>query len=521
MPSTFIPFTGWTPGGSYFEVGGSYFGEGWSTALNVYPFFDLWRPFRKFATSANVAATTTPVNGGHVHLWMTGLAGTYSADSATLFAGTSTNLYSVTTPAGVFSDVSRAANYGAAGAAGWRFWSIGNDIWAANWFDVPQRRTNNAGLFANGVTSTFVPVPRFGVAIREHSVVANLNQAGRFQDEVAWSDADNAVNFDPPTGTSTSIAGAKRLVSIPGQITGLLGGQYGLVFKRRGIYYLEYTGTTQVFRPDVLSSHVGSGYPSSIISTRYGAFFLGPDGFYQIAGLAEPQKISTPAIDRDLLNSTFSDQIPGAENPISEDGQVYGFSLPGIPLIGWAVRPAWNVSDYTVAYLYNPVTQAWSSTSINSTAGGGIYGPLLTLPYADTLFQALVGFTWDATNSSLTTWSASASDVLAPSLGLRFRPAGLESIGPYNQSAVKGVTPIFSKTSVSGAALTPTVTVEALLDPYGSPSATETAGPSLRNPANGAYPFAIAGRYFRISIACTAEDFDHFEGVWVEQEPLT
>lgn len=515
MPPVFIPFDGWAPGGGYF-------GEGWPVAANLYPGFgSVGHPWRRF-TEIGSGVADGPMLGSYSHVWAGGVGtAAYTPDAQTKFVGSKTKLYSVNPATGAFTDISRGGGYAAAGEpAGWRFTSIGNDIWACNWLDVMQRRTNNAGNFANGVTSTFVPVPRFMAAIREHLVVANLNQAGRFQDEIAWSDSDNALNFDPPTGTSISIAGAKRIVSIPGQITGLVGGQYGLAFKRRGIYYLEYAGGTQILRPDVLSATVGTAYPSSIISTRHGVFFLGSDGFYQIVGLSEPVKISPPGVDEFVLKNAFGVE-PGGISAWEEDTQAEAFAPAGEPRITWGYRDnAVGIGAEHVIH-YNPLTQTWGHGDMTPA----FTGAMMSYNGGDDLHDSTAGFSWDGTTSKYARYSTGLSvdqyqDVL---LELRFRSANFAEIGTQAQSLVSGVLPIFSKEfAFSSSAAQPTLNLDAALDPFQTGYATE--GPRIyaeRDPIGGWYPFQRAGRFFRLRISMAAAEFENFHGVWIDQKPLT
>lgn len=515
MPISFIPFDGWKPSAGYF-------GDGWAGVSNLAPFYGDWRPMKKFIPAASTAAFG-PMAGSHVHLWTAG-AGTasYAGDQGTLFTGSKTRLFTVDGVSGAFTDVSKAALYGggAAQPAGWRFASVGNDIWATNWTDPLQRRTNNAGLFADGVVSTFKPLPRHIAVIREHMGAANLSNAGRFQDEFVWSDADDATNFDPPTLTSTSIAGGKRLISIPGQITGLVGGQYGLAFKRSSIFYLEYAGPPGIFRPDVLSAYVGTMWGSSIIKSRYGLFFLGADGFYDIAGLAEPTKISSPGIDQFLLDTNTSLLPTGLA--VDEDTQVQGFQFTELPLVGWAVRKISQEGSFYV--LYNPATGEWSQGNLSFTGGTGVaqvVSALFHLP-STLVYGSLAAVSFDNAVSRFAPLAANgaAGGVQAPVVNLQFRPANLDSTGQHGQSLVKGILPVFSKTSPTASPLTYSVTVESYRDPNGSPTTEGPRAYTLRNPVGGWYPFQSAGRFFRITINCAAEDFSNFDGVWIDQEPL-
>lgn len=521
MPISFIPFDGWAPGGSYF-------GEGWGTVQNLYPAWSDWRPWRKFVPlGAGVADGA--VTGTHVHVWGAGMGtGAYTPDAQTIFCGSSRlgtgngKLYVVDPLTGAFTNVSRAALYSNA-AAGWRFASVGNDIWGTNGLDPLQRRTGNAGLFADGVVSTFKPQPRFLRPVREHLVGANLSNAGHFQDEVVWSDSDDATNFDPPAGgsTSISIAGGKRLTSIPGQITGLVGGQYMLAFKRTGIFYGEYVGAPSIFNFDVLSTTVGTAYPSSIINSRYGIFFLGADGFYSIAGLSAPNKISPPGIGQVLLNSSFSLAPIAVGYQWSEDIQALGFQIPGFPLVGWALKNTQDALGDDYAILYNPVTQAWSTVDLTGNGTGGLVTALVQRPNALTLYDALAALTWNLTTVKYAPLSAVSSDALSAVAGLNFRPINIEDAMKYGQSQIKSILPIVAKTSVPDAALNPFVTVESLIDPGTNVWKSEGRPSSERDTITGWYPFMIAGRFMRITITFTAaEDFASFDGVFVDQDFL-
>jgi hypothetical protein len=515
MPIVWIPFDGWSPSGSYF-------GDGWNAVTNLYPAYGDWRPWRKFQTlGAGVA--DGPMTGAYVHMWASGIGtSSYAPDAQTLFTGSPTRLYTVNPTTGAFTDVSRAASYGP-DFGGWRFASVGNDIWATDWLDPLQRRTNNAGFFANGAVSTFKPQPRFIAAIREHLVGANLSNAGRFQDEVVWSDADDATNWDPPTLTSTSIAGSKRLVSIPGQLTGLVGGQYGLAFKRLGIFYLEYAGPPAIFRPDVLSTNVGTAFPSSVIDSRYGVFFMGPDGFYQISGLSEPQKISTPGIEQFILDTGLT-AATSSFRAWAEDIQLIGFRIAHLPLVGWAFR--YDITDpgNDFALLYNPVLSRWAQVQLSELIEFST-GPtcFFQRPYAGNLYSALAALTYGSGASAYAPLASTgdADTIWPPDVAMNFRPANFDA-SELQQSTIAGVLPIFSKTVVSGDALTPQVTIEPILDPYqgvfGTPE-VRTAGD--RNQVSGYYPFLVHGRMFRISIQCSAEDFANFDGCWIDQRLLT
>lgn len=293
MAVAFISFSDFAPGGSGF-------GDRLRDVRNVLPLYGAYHPMRVPQFGSVPPGAETAVLGAYTHIFPTGIGtGSYLADAATVFAGTKLALYDTNTDP--WTDLSRAGGYAAAGEPGaWRFASFGNDVWAVNGLDAAQRRTNNAGAFADGIpTSTFKPIGRFIAPVREFMVHASLANAGRAADEFAWSDANDATWFDDRTGTRPqSLAGAKAIRSRPGQITGFVGGEFGKVYKRRSIHALQFTGGSDVFRLDEVSHGVGCALPGSLISGEDGDYFFSGRGFYVQRGLGAPEKISPPEIDQ-------------------------------------------------------------------------------------------------------------------------------------------------------------------------------------------------------------------------------
>jgi len=94
-------------------------------------------------------------------------------------------------------------------------------------------------------------------------------------DKVWWSAIDDAANFDI---SETNQADFQRLLSVPGPITGLSGGEYGLIFKASGIYRMDYVGTPLIYRFEEISSLWGTTYPRSIVRVDQDVYFMSPYG---------------------------------------------------------------------------------------------------------------------------------------------------------------------------------------------------------------------------------------------------
>jgi hypothetical protein len=85
-----------------------------------------------------------------------------------------------------------------------------------------------------------------------------------------------------------------------GQITGVVGGEYGVVFCEQSIYRINYAGDPEiVFQIDEISPGHGTTAPGSIAQYGENVFFIDTDGFYIFNGsTAEP-------IGSNRLNDTF------------------------------------------------------------------------------------------------------------------------------------------------------------------------------------------------------------------------
>lgn len=301
MPEKFIPFTGFSPGSPEH-------GTGLLRAENVIPALGAWRPMSQKIDGGALVGSGA-ILGGYCHTYPTGAGtGTYVGDAQTEFWGTRTNLY--TYAAGAFTSVSRGGGYGAGALvpSEWNLCSFGNDIWAANGVDVMQRRTNNAGNFADGVTGSFIPVARHLTTVGEFLVAGFLNQASYFADQVVWSDVGDATYFTQADATRpASLAGQQRIRSRRGQITGLVGGEFGRIFKRRSLHSMILSGDGNApFNFNEISGTTGTPCGKSVVECADGYLrFWGGDGFYKQAGISPPERISPPSVNNLLIEANM------------------------------------------------------------------------------------------------------------------------------------------------------------------------------------------------------------------------
>lgn len=440
---TFLPFASFAPGGT--DHAGVESGS-LARAENAIPLFTGYAPLPGISQTATLAAG--PVTGAYAHFFPSG-GGTssYVGDQVTIHLGTKTNLY--TTTGSAFTSRSRGGGY-AAGVgdepAGWRFASFGNDIWACNGLDILQRRTNNAGNFADGPASTFVPEPRFVATVREFLVVADLSaNAGRFADEFAWSDVDDPTWFDASNATRpTSLAGAKRIVSRPGQITGLTGGEHGKIYKRNSTHSLLFTAGSDTWRLDEMSHGVGCVLPSSLIASQRGDFFLGSDGFYRCTGLSAPEKISTPEVDQWVLdaynNAPFAFNYDAPTTMAAEDALIRGWECRRSGLIFWTYinRTLAVTNRHRLGVCHSPELGLWAMLNRSDLE----VACAASMPYRTTTsnlrpLNDVALFQWDGTNTFYAEFSGTAG-----ATSFRSKKFALQT--GKRPARVTGVCPIFT-----------------------------------------------------------------------------
>jgi hypothetical protein len=449
-----IPFAHFNPEGAEHGL------EGLARADNALPLYGGWYAWPSTGTSSNLSGG--PILGSYCHTWPAGLGGSsYRPDAITEYHGTEAGLYTYDPALDTWADITRAAGVYAAGAlvpAAWRFASFGNDVWAANGVDVPQRRIANAGQFVNGVTSTFVPVPKFLVPLREFMIAAHLNQANRFADEFAWSDVDDPTWYDPADATRTdSLAGSKRIRSARGAITGAVGGDYVIFWKRSSMHSLQFTGGQDIFHLDTISRGIGCPYPGSIVAASDGwNYFRALDGFYRQKGLGEPEPIRGMAwLTGDLEMSPFAISEALPTTMWREDLRVIGVESPSTGLIFWFWKSrAGGVQDddkKITGACFDTRSQRWGG--LLRTSQPEYFSTACSRPVND---QAEVALLWDvvatrgpssgtnAVRSSFHGTSAHAATLATKKFALSFDEANRG-----RQVRITGIMPVIGTESVN------------------------------------------------------------------------
>ena len=241
------------------------------------------RSISNVALTSNVATITTSSDHGY----STGDSVTVDASNNTFdgtYTITSTPTNTTFTYAKVNADIASASATGTVIAASyasvvkWNFTQFGNAIICAN-------NINKVQSFTLGSSSSFgdlnpsAPVAKYVTVVRDFVVCANLD-AGSNANKVQWSNINDETNWTTGAASQSDY----QIISDGGNITGMTGGEVGLIFLDRAIVRMSYIGSPLFFQFDTISRNIGCVEGNSVVQYGGTSYFLGADGFYSCDG---------------------------------------------------------------------------------------------------------------------------------------------------------------------------------------------------------------------------------------------
>ena len=253
-------------------------------AKNCYPVANGYAPVKSEADYSDAAGADLIIT----------FAGKFDSVS-TLFAASTTQIYKFDS-----SDASldAATTTGYTAVEGWDVTQFGAKMILANGQDKLQAWTLNSSTnFAN--LAAAAPTAKYVTVVRDFVVAAN---DGTDTSKVYWSDINDETDWTPGSASQSDT----QILPDGGDITGLAGGEYGLIFLERAIYRMSYTGSPFFFQFDAISRSLGCISNGSIAQYGNLTYFLADDGFYVCDGQ------STKNIGSEKVNRWFFDNaIPG------------------------------------------------------------------------------------------------------------------------------------------------------------------------------------------------------------------
>ena len=343
MPTTRLQFTEWLPdqpanAGSLID------------AKNVFPVSVGYSPFPNAVDFSGAASEN--------------LNSVYAAkfgSEVVIFAGGASKLFKFNAATEALEDKSLAGGY--TGTSTWNFALFGAEVLATNHTAKVQRWTiGSSTAFAD--LAAAAPIAKFVTVVRDFVVCANI---GSTANKVQWSDINDATDWVSGTTSQSDF----QIMPDGGNITGITGGEFGIVFLEKAIVRQSYTGSPLFWQFDTISRGLGCIAGGSI--AQYGglSFFLSDDGFYQTDGQ------SVTGIGNEKVDKYFFDDVL-----LESIDSMSSSADPKRKIVVWNYA---NNSGGRSILIYNWQLQRWSRASTAATVVGDIATAGTTLEGLGTL----------------------------------------------------------------------------------------------------------------------------------------
>jgi hypothetical protein len=321
-------------------------------AYNCYPVTNGYAPFRQEADySANAGQD----------LLIT-FAGKY-AGVTNLFAASATQVYKYNSSNTNLDSVS--TTYTSDDPPSWDVTQFGSKMIIANGVNKLQAY-DMAGGSSFADLAAAAPVTKYVTVVRDFVVAAD---DGSDNNKVYWSDINDETDWTPSSASQSDT----QVLPDGGDITGLAGGETGLIFMERAIYRMTYVGSPFFFQFDAISRTLGCSTNGSIAQFGGITYFLSDDGFYACDGQ------TTKSIGAEKVNRWFFDNAIPSEIRTSMSATVD----PVRKLIAWNFKNTFG-GRYLLLYSIDLGRWSYAETTATSVAYG--LTPSATLEQIDIYF---------------------------------------------------------------------------------------------------------------------------------------
>jgi hypothetical protein len=165
---------------------------------------------------------------------------------------------------------------------------------------------------------------------------------------VAWSNQGNPEQWTPSTASEAGVLD----MATGGDITGFVGGEYGLIFQENRVTRMTYTASDTVWQFDPLGQDVGCVLPGSIATWNKLTFFLSNRGFMMCDG-SSITPIGAEKVDRWFQNTADRSYFDNVSAVIDPRNSLYIMTLP-------------NTFPFGTVLIYNYVLQRWSTAKVTT-----------------------------------------------------------------------------------------------------------------------------------------------------------
>jgi hypothetical protein len=198
---------------------------------------------------------------------------------------------------------------------------------------------------------------------------------------------DNDVFIFAVWTTTATSQSDYQIIPDGGDITGVVGGEFGIVFLEKAIVRMSYIGTPLIFQFDTVSRNVGCIEGNSIAQYSGTAYFLSDDGFYATNGQTLTG-IGSEKVDRYFFNNANIGDIDSISAAVDPERNLviwnYGNVSGGRSLLIYNFETQkWCEADTDVDYLSTLATSGTTldglDSAYNVTAGAFVVGKSYTI----------------------------------------------------------------------------------------------------------------------------------------------
>jgi hypothetical protein len=177
-----------------------------------------------------------------------------------------------------------------------------------------------------------------------------LGQLDIDQSAVQWSALNNINGWLPGIDQSD-------IQSFPdgGRVTGLVGGQYAIIFQETAIRRGTYVGPDLIFQFDAISTERGCAASGSIASYQQLVFFLAADGFFLLSGGEAERPIGDQKIDSWFWANVNESHLHRISAGIDSSRKLYLVAFP-------SANSATGAPDTLL--IYNWTIDRWSRAEV-------------------------------------------------------------------------------------------------------------------------------------------------------------
>jgi hypothetical protein len=343
-----------------------------------------------------------------------------------IFAGGATKLFKVDNTDLSLVNESKAGGY--TGTNRWQFLQFGGLAIASNGAEKIQSfDVSSSTAFAD--LSSDAPIAKYIAVVRDFVVAGNIG-AGASPNKVQWSGINDASTW---TATATSQSDY-QIIPDGGDITGVVGGEFGIVFLEKAIVRMSYIGSPLIFQFDTVSRNVGCIEGNSIAQYSGTAYFLSDDGFYATNGQTL-NGIGSEKVDRYFFSNANIGDIDSISAAVDPERNLviwnYGNVSGGRSLLIYNFETQkWCEADTDVDYLStlttSNITLDGLDSAYNVTAGSFVVGKSYTIRTVGSTSFTGIGAVANTVGVLFTATGAGSGDGVA--IDMAASAAGLKTI---------------------------------------------------------------------------------------------